>query len=306
MTTTTGPLTLTAPTATPIDPAMLAAAPLRRCAIIGTAQSWNQCPWEDQGLEVWSLNDAYLRGIPRMTRWYDLHPPHQWVTQAAAQARISTGALGRIAMPAGGYLRPDTHAQWLATRPCPVYVLQPRPDWPTSRAFPFAEILQAFAPMWPWRRQRSGQILAGTDYETSTPAWMLLHALLEGYQEIHVYGIHLATEWEYLEQRPNFEWLLGLAAGRGVKIVLPQMAPICRAPFRYGIELKADVPVKMLTHQMEQIKAEGALVRQRHEALPRWQIGARCNARARLARLDLELTDTRRGIDRLKALAALQ
>mgnify|MGYP001608096109 FL=1 len=299
MTTTLGPIALQQPTASAVP------APLKRCAVIGTAQSWNQCPWEDQGLEVWSLNDAYLRGIPRMTRWYDLHPTHQWVTQSAAQARISSGALGRHAMPAGGYLRPDTHAQWLATRPFPVYVLQPRPDWPTSRAFPFAEILQAFAPLWPWRRARTGQILAGTDYETSTPAWMLLHALLEGYQEIHVYGIHLATEWEYIEQRPNFEWLLGLAAGRGVKIVLPQMAPLCRGPFRYGLELKADVPLKELTQQAEQIKAEGALLQQRHAALSRWQIGARGNARARLQRLDWELTDTRRGIDRLKALAAL-
>ena len=68
----------------------------------------------------------------------------------------------------------------------------------------------------------------GRDYLTSTPAYALALAITEGVDEIKLYGVHDATEREYIEQRPCLEWLLGLAEGRGIKLVLPALSPLLR------------------------------------------------------------------------------
>lgn len=268
---------------------------LKRCAILGTAPSWRLCPWADTTLEVWGLNDGYLLGVPRIDRHYDIHPVYQMAFRQPGE-KAPQGSV-----PTGAYLRPHDHLEWLRSRPFPVYLDQARPDMPTSRTFPKDEILAWFQPHWPYRFTRGQQIVAGTDYEASSPAWMLMHAIVEGYQEIHVYGIHLATQWEYVTQRPNFEWLLGFASGRGIKIVLPEMAPICKAGFQYGFEPKADIPVQDAHHLVEAIKAEGARVHQRRAKLPWWARTRKRDCDAQLQYLDVELLDARNQAGRAQA-----
>jgi hypothetical protein len=266
--------------------------PLKRCAIIGTAQSWKECPFGDKTLEVWGLNDAYMVGVPRADRWFDIHPFHQMVFRTERNVNAAD-------VPTGCYLRPQGHLDWLRTRPMPVYLEHARPDFPTSQTFPLQQVLDFFAPHWPYRVTRTGQITGGPDYEVSSPSWMLMLAILEGYQEIHVYGIHLATQWEYIEQRPNFEWLLGFASGRGIKIVLPQSTPICRAKYRYGFEPKADIPLQQIEQQIVGIKTEGAKLKEELTKLPTWAIGRKKDLLARQVRLDAQLADARQAQSRI-------
>lgn len=263
------------------------AAPLKRCAIVGTAPSWRQCPYDDPTLEIWSLNDAYLIGVPKAHRWYDLHPRHQMFFRDPHQRFDPTQ------LPPGVYVRPAGHLDWLRSRGCPVFLAAADPTYPTSQTFPQEAVLAHFAQYWPYRRTRQGQILAGTDYEVSTPAWMLMHAMLDGYREIHVYGIHLATEWEYQHQRPNFEFLLGVAAGQGIKIVLPQSTPICKGTYRYAFEPKIDLPLQASLQQAQRIKDRGLKVRQALKALPIYARGRKTALREELAWLDVQLADVR-------------
>ena len=285
------PTTTDSPGAAPMS-----AAPLKRVAIIGTAQSWRCCPWQDETLEIWGLNDAYMIGMPRATRWYDLHPVHQMYFRSAANANEP--------IPLGTYVRPEQHLQWLRTRPMPVLLHAARPDCPTSQTFPKEAVLDAWRPYWPWRLTRAGGIQAGPDYEVSTPSWMLMHAVAEGFQEIHVYGIHLATEWEYIQQRPNFEFLMGVASGRGVKIILPQSAPICRANYQYAFEPKGDLPVQQCQQQLMTCKQEGLKIRQRLAAMPWYRHAERTQLEARLARLDVEVASIRQQAARLQMVAS--
>ncbi len=266
---------------------------LKRCAIIGTAQSWKQAPWNDQTLEMWTLNDGYLLGIPRSDRHFDLHPPHQMLFRPAQNKPLDPATI-----PVGVYLRPDGHLHWLRTRPQPVYLGEKHPEMPNARVFPKAEVLAAFAQYWPLRLNRKGVIEPGPDYEVSTPSWMLMQAIVEGYQEIHVYGIHLATEWEYLQQRPNFEFLLGVAAGKGIKIVLPESAPICKAAYRYAFEPKADLPLQDAQKQIGIIKAEGAALHQAIATLPWYARARRADLQTRLAQLDVDLADAKAVLSR--------
>ena len=280
---------------------LTARAPLKRAAIIGTAQSWRACPWADATLEKWTLNDGYRLGYPHSDRHYDLHPFHQMVF-LPPQAQGSSGSMSDI--PTGAYLRPEGHLEWLRTRTFPGYLAQARADFPTGRAFPRQAILDAFAPFWPWRLTRKQRIEPGPDYEVSTPSWMLMHAIVEGYQEIHVYGIHLATQWEYVEQRPNFEWLLGLAAGKGVRVVLPESTPICRAQYRYAFEPKADLSLQAANRTIGLIKAEGLRLRQQLVKVKWYAVGQRMDIETRLAHLDVELMDARQTMQRLSVTLA--
>ncbi len=260
---------------------------LKRCALIGTAQSWKHAPWPDRTLEKWTLNDGYLLGVPYTDRHYDLHPFHQMTFRDPAN-RVPQGEV-----PVGAYLRPANHLEWLKTRPMPVYLAQARPEWPTTRTFPTQAVLDYFAPYWPLRLARTGTVEAGPDYEVSTPSWMLMHAIMEGYREIHVYGIHLATEWEYVQQRPNFEFLLGIAAGKGIKIVLPAATPICQASYRYAFEPKGDLGVQQASLEITRIKQRGAEVKQQLASLPAWAWRRKDALQAYGAALDAALADAR-------------
>ena len=268
--------------------------PLKRCAIIGTAPSWQQCPWQDASLEIWTLNDGYLLGVPRSDRHYEMHPFHQMIF------RPNGRSIRPEEMPPGSYMRPTEHLEWLRTRKQPVYLAHARPDFPSSRTFPKDAVLERFAAFWPWRLTRSGSLEPGKDYEISTPVWMLMHAIAEGYQEIHIYGIHLATEWEYMQQRPNFEFVMGIAAGLGIKVVLPESSPLCKAGFQYAYELKADVPVQVVQGEIQAIKAEGLRLQQERAKLGWTARGRKKDLESRLRALDVELIDAKQRMGRLQ------
>src|SRR6185295_2228492 len=170
-----------------------------RVAIVGTAQSWMKTPWHDLGLHIRSLNDAYrMPGFQRADAWYDLHPLDKFYHPESNQVFAHQ-------IPPGHYCRPKTHIEWLSQQQIPVW-LHPEyarqhpaaATWKHARAFPKADIEAHFG-----------------RYFASSPGWMMGQALMEGVKELHIYGIHLATEQEYVEQRPNFEMLCGALLGRG-------------------------------------------------------------------------------------------
>ena len=232
-----------------------------RVAIVGTAQSWTLTPWTDTGLQIWSLNDAYrLKGFARADAWYDLHPLNHFVHPQGDRPMFAH------LVPPGYYVRPETHLAWLGeqARTIPVWLhpdyLTQHPEaanWPRAQAFPKADIEADFG-----------------RYFTSSPAWMLAQALQQGAKEVRVYGIHLATESEYIEQRPNFEYLLGRVLGAGpVKttikdacryyetpnglVVLPEASPILQSDFQYAFQPRPRAGLEPLRWDLHrfQIKA---------------------------------------------------
>lgn len=213
-------------------------------AIVGTAPSWMATPWHDPDVHIASLNDAYnLEGFQRADEWYDFHPLHKFHFAPAPVAGKPKPLLFAHTIPPGHYVRPHNHLDWLATQTMPVWLhpdyvqqLPAAATWPMARPFPKAEIEAHFG-----------------RYFTSSPAWMLAHAIMRGFREIHIYGIHLSTESEYIDQRPGFEFLIGRVLGptkvtqtvtRGLRryetqdgvIVLPEASPILSAKFQYAFE----------------------------------------------------------------------
>lgn len=226
-----------------------------RRAIVGTAQSWCKTPWTDTDLTIASLNDAYrMKGFVRADAWYDLHPLDKFYHPEGDKVYAHQ-------IPPGHYCRPKDHLAWLGSQSIPVWL---HPDyatqypaaasWPSARAFPKAEV-----------EAHVGR------YITSSPAWMIGQALMEGVKELHIYGIHLATEHEYIEQRPNFEMFCGALLGRGKRtmtvkdglrryespdgiLVLPEATPVLTSSFQYAFEARPkahEEPIKWEIHKIE-------------------------------------------------------
>lgn len=66
------------------------------------------------------------------------------------------------------------------------------------------------------------------DYWSSSIGYMLALAIHEGATEIAVYGVDMRAAEEYAYQRPNCEYLIGLARGRGIKVHIPDVSPLCK------------------------------------------------------------------------------
>lgn len=231
----------------------------KRVAIVGTAPSWQDTPWHDTTLEIWSLNDAYLcrdargQGFQRIDRWFELHPLDKLYYRKPEQRVVFAEDV-----PPGHYVRPTGHIDWLKqqAKTIPVYLQQTPPDgWPpNARRFPIEEVKARFGEYW-----------------ASGPSYMVALAILEGFTEIHIYGIHLATQHEYIEQRPQFEHLLGVAQGLGIRIVMSEKSPLLRHKWQYGYQPKPQAVIHPAHAQAQKAHAERAKLLKQIAELPWWQ-----------------------------------
>ena len=137
--------------------------------------------------------------IPRWDRWFELHQ---------RQVNLQDEGPGHI---------------WkLSGFACPVYMQRHYDDVPSSVPYPLEKVLKRFRP-----------------YLTSSFSFMAALAIVEGFEEIGVFGVDVADE-EWGSQRPSLEYLLGYAEGAGVKVTVPKESSLLRAPFLYGYQQREE------------------------------------------------------------------
>lgn len=161
--------------------------PAMKIAIVGATSSNAQAPYDDPSWAIWTLNDLW-QSVPRIDRLFEMHLPevYRWSLR-----------------------RPRGHVEFLKQFRGAVYLHEPDPEIPNATVYPLAAVVADI----------------GVPYLTSGPAYMLALAVTERPEEIMVCGIDLSHQ-DYLSQRPCFEWLLGLAMGRGIRVLLPDGCPL--------------------------------------------------------------------------------
>lgn len=255
----------------------------KRCAIVGTAGTWTQTPWNDPGLSIWLLNDGYSmqdahgKGPQRIDEHYDLHPWGQMWFRPKDKKVFKEGEI-----PEGVFVRPHGHLEWLKekARTIPVWLKDAPPtDWPVNaHRFPFEEVRE-------FLKARPDQ----EGYIASSPVMMLAHAILRGFTEIQIYGIHLATQGEYIKQRPNFEWLLGRAEERGIRIMLPPECPLLKHSHVYGYEPEPVKPDAPAMARIQKAQRELSTLAVKLARWPRWK--SKDQELERMVRLQGEIRD---------------
>ncbi len=206
---------------------------MKKLAIIGTApSSINLAPYNDPDYELWGLNGVYsmvdFPNITNFTRWFDIHSL-KCIREVYKTPQYSYGA---------GYV------EWLQSLSIPVYMQEAYQEMPTAAKYPKEEILAMFP-----RR-----------YFTNSISWMIALAIYEGYTDISLYGVDMATSSEYQDQRPSCEYFIGYCEGKGINFYLPEESDLLKTPFLYGFEdeKKDAFRVKLLARkqEMEQKKAQ--------------------------------------------------
>ena len=79
------------------------------------------------------------------------------------------------------------------------------------------------------------------NYFNSSIGYMLALAIHERAEQIGVWGVDMNVDDEYFYQRPNCEYLLGLALGMGIDITLPEETPLLKFEGK-GIFFGANMP----------------------------------------------------------------
>lgn len=94
-------------------------------------------------------------------------------------------------------------------RQCPSLYMQE--EWENAIAYPFDEVAETTGYYW-----------------NSSIAYAMALAIHEGAEEIGIYGVEMKAEDEYGYQKPNMEYLIGLARGKGIKVSIPEPASLCK------------------------------------------------------------------------------
>jgi hypothetical protein len=90
---------------------------------------------------------------------------------------------------------------------------------------------------------------------------MLAMAIEFGATQIGLFGVNMAADSEYCQQRPSCEYFIGVAVGRGIKITIPEQSDLLKTAYLYGIENPAlhekwvarheEFSRRMLDHQQQ-------------------------------------------------------
>lgn len=108
-------------------------------------------------------------------------------------------------------LQPPEYLNRLREIWVPLYMQEAYEDLPAIR-YPFASVAHDI----------------GAPYWNSSVAYMVALAIHEGVEEIGIYGVEMRADDEYGYQRPNMEYLIGVARGKGIKVLIPDESPLCK------------------------------------------------------------------------------
>lgn len=170
---------------------------MKKIAIVcGSPSSEFLAPFDDKSWEIWVLGNRLDRFKgKRVTRIFEIHDDIE-----------KEGGL--------------KYAEWLASHNLPVVVGEKFPATAINiEKFPFAD----------------AEKLIGHTYLTSSSAYMMAKAILEGATHIGVYGVDMAVDdHEYFWQRPCMDGWIHFARGRGIEVTIPEVSNVGKCDYVEG------------------------------------------------------------------------
>lgn len=169
---------------------------MRKIAIIGRCWSTrSDAPWGNKEWELWTLA---WDPVPVTHRMFEMHL--------------------NFRMYLGSQEEGDYHVGGLRMAKVPIYMWETHADIPMSVKFPMDAVHKLIG-------NANG---TNTPYLESSIAQMLAVAILETQpgDRIGIWGVDLHCDSEYAFQRPNLEYLIGLARGLGRKVYIPPQSAL--------------------------------------------------------------------------------
>lgn len=225
-----------------------------KVAIVGFApSSMRLAPYGDESWEIWTLNNIYACfDMPRWDRWFELHK-HFRDYPDMHDARVSPETI--VKGDARPVVKSIKHVEWLQaqTPDKPIYFVAPQPDIPAAVAYPLENIKA-------WCNRNRFKA-----YFTNSISYMIALAIAEGYKSIGIWGVDMAAQGEYQQERPSVEYWIGLAQGLGIEVILPKESELLKARF-YGFDDDSDFVTKLKARGQELLNNHNQAAAQRHQA----------------------------------------
>jgi hypothetical protein len=206
--------------------------PYYTVAIVGSSPETRElAPWDHPDIDIWVFNEAYSQNI----RGKD-GEPYKWCKRANAVFQLHDQAVYR-----SEHNRSDRrHWEWLQQEhgDLAVYMKEVDPQVPNSKRLPI-EALHGLLDDF-----RHGTQQEKRSYLTSTVAIALALAIHRAYDCILIYGVEMASDTEYQYQRECVLFWLGVAVGRGIRVVMVSGESMFNRPvYAYEGALELDIDV---------------------------------------------------------------
>ncbi len=180
---------------------------MKTVALVGFASATLGFAHDSQADEFWSVNNAIDYNIPRIDRLFEIHPLEYLELKSKGE---NNGQ--------------NKHWDWLLKEhPFPIYMQEVFPQFPSSVQYPFEDVYALMGGI------KRGERKEPKPYLTSSIGYMLPMAILEGFERIEIYGVEMASGTEYGYQKANTEFWIGMAAGQGIEIYIPEISALLNA-----------------------------------------------------------------------------
>lgn len=193
----------------------------KRIAIVGCSDSRVLAPYDDKSWEIWSMNNTFTY-TKRQDKWFEIHPI-QHVSGRYQRRKLIRPGIFEWADDFRGQPMQE-YMLSLARLDIPVYMQQHWDIIPKSEPYPIEEVLHRFG-----------------RYFTNSVSYIIAMAIMSGATEIGCFGIDMSAASEYGFQRPSCEWMLGVAAGLGIRLNIPPQSDLLKTKFLYGFEEREQV-----------------------------------------------------------------
>lgn len=206
-----------------------------KIALLGSApSSLGLAPFGHPEWKIWGCSPGVYYQCGNPQAWFELHrwePPQ--IGNPSNQKQ---------------WFSPE-YVAWMSMRnpaQCPVWMKEPVPEIPASRALPVEDLLRKY----------------GTYFFTSSLAWMIACAIedileeratrkFDQEDEIAMYGVDMAATEEYGYQRAGCQHFLLIAADLGIRITVPPESDLMRPMPLYGIDESEHWMIKFTSRRQE-------------------------------------------------------
>ncbi len=188
-----------------------------KVAIVGAAPtSRHLAPVDDPTWQIWTCSPSNRTKISRVDSWFELHPiidlqSERW-----------------------GDWAPE-YTAFLSALPCPVYMQEVNSLVPNAVALPKDAIVAEF----------------GSMFLTSSMAFMICKAILDGATEIGIWGVDCSANGEYEYERPGCQHFIKVARDRGITVTIPPQSDLDAPMPIYGYGDANPVTIKLKMHAFE-------------------------------------------------------
>jgi hypothetical protein len=199
---------------------------LNRLAIVGShTRTRDQAPWNDPAYDIWVFNEAAQKDWCK--RWdvcFQMHKPEVYRSPH-------------------NFVQ-SNHWEWLQQDHGDRQIIMQSidPEVPNSYAFPMREIVEAVPG-------------ARLNWFKSSAAYALALALYQGYRDIDLYGLDMASNTEYGYQLSNFQFWIGIALGMGARIEVLSNERFFSGAL-YGFDGEIQIPRNHFAQRIDALSAE--------------------------------------------------